>query len=171
MTRKIRDGWVFQFLATTKVNGKTQIRSSLQISGYTTDDTEDEQAVCSLENNVITISNTKRMENIQLSVNSIRAFGDNQPGVYVKNIYYDKNRIGYISSVELVAAPAADAGFYKIKQVSSGSDSGNYQNELKTGKMINVPNKGSIYQIDPSNGLTLPSGTYKLKISFIDTAI
>ena len=73
MTRKILNGWTFQFLATTKVNGKTQIRSSLEISGYTTDATEDEQAVCSLENNVITISNTKRMENIQLSVNSIRA--------------------------------------------------------------------------------------------------
>ena len=88
----------------------------------------------------------------------------------MRNKYYDKNLIGYISSVELVAAPPADAGFYKIKQALSGSDR-NYQNELKTGKMINVPNKGSIYQIDPSNGLTLPSGTYKLKISFIDTAI
>ena len=72
MTRKIRDGWVFQFLATTKVNGKTQIRSSLQISGYTTDDTEDEQAVCSLENNIITISNKKRMDYITLSVNTPR---------------------------------------------------------------------------------------------------
>ena len=63
------DGWVFQFLATTKVNGKTQIRSSLEIGGYTTDSSEDEQAVCSLENNVITISNKKRMDYIELSVN------------------------------------------------------------------------------------------------------
>ena len=89
----------------------------------------------------------------------------------MRNIYYDKNLIGHISSVELVAAPAADAGFYKIQQISSGSTSGNYQNELKTGKMINVPNRGSIYEIGPSNGATLPSGTYKFKISFIDTAI
>ena len=88
----------------------------------------------------------------------------------MRNKYYDKNLIGYISSVELVAAPPADAGFYKIKQALSGSDR-NYQNELKTGKMINVPNSGSIYKIEPSNGATLPSGTYKFKISFIDTAI
>lgn len=89
----------------------------------------------------------------------------------MRNIYYDKNLIGHISSVELVAAPFADDGFYKIQQVSSGSTYGNYQNELKTGKMINVPNRGSIYKIEPSNGATLPSGTYKFKISFIDTAI
>lgn len=72
MTRKILDGWVFQFLATTKVNGKTQIRSSLQISSNTADLTEDEQAVCSLENNIITISNKKRMEYIELSINTPR---------------------------------------------------------------------------------------------------
>ena len=88
----------------------------------------------------------------------------------MRNKYYDKNLIGHISSVELVVAPPADAGFYKIQQVSSGS-ARNYQNELKTGKMINVPNNGSIYKIEPSNGATLPSGTYKFKISFIDTAI
>ena len=167
------NGWTFQFLATTKVNGKTQIRSSLEISGYTNDATEDEQAVCSLENNVITISNTKRMSNIELSVNIQTVHGDHNNGLFVRNKYYDKNLIGHISSVELVAAPAADAGFYKIHQALSGSDSkyGNYQNELKTGKMINVPNRGSIYKIEPSNGATLPSGTYKFKISFIDTAI
>ena len=68
------NGWVFQFLASTKVNGKTQIRSSLEIGGYTTDASEDEQAVCSLENNVITISNKKRMNNIELSVNTPTVF-------------------------------------------------------------------------------------------------
>ena len=61
-------GWVFNFLASTKVNGKTQIRSSLEIEGHCAG--EDRNAVCSLENNVITISNKKRMDYITLKVNT-----------------------------------------------------------------------------------------------------
>ena len=61
-------GWVFNFLASTKVNGKTQIRSSLEIEGHCAG--EDRDAVCSLENNVITISNKKRMDYITLRVNT-----------------------------------------------------------------------------------------------------
>lgn len=48
--------------------------------------------------------------------------------------------------------------------------SGTHQIELKTGKMVNVPNIGSAYRIEPGSGTTLPSGVYKFKISFIDTA-
>ena len=162
-------GWAFDFLAYAEVNGENQVRSSLQMDAYA--EYSDGDTTCSLKNDVITISNGNQYINyIELRVNTplVRMGNSN----FQPNKFYNMSKMGYISSVELVASPAS----LIIKPVEMDNsailtDSNTHAIGLIAGGLVNVTNMGSVYTITNASGGWLPRGEYKLKISFIDTAI
>ena len=168
------DGWIYDFLATTVVDGKTYIISSLQMEGYS--ETVDGDTTCSVQDDVITISNeNKYIKYIELRVNTPRVTTA-KPGYigHTNNIYYNKTRLGNISSIEILNTPDEYEKF-KITTVEPNTEfygSDKHEIELKTGEMVNTPNAGSVYRIIAGRfgDANFPTGIYKFKISCIDTA-
>ena len=163
-------GWVFDFLATTiKDNGQQKIHSSLQMDAYA--EYSDGTSSASVQDDIITITNGNSYVNyIELRVNTQKVRKSNT--TFGLNGYYSKSRPGYISSIELVSGPAALSIMPVMLNNSADLINEDCDKTIRIGNSVDVYNFGSVYKLTNSDNTSkIPAGTYKFKISFIDTTI
>ena len=163
-------GWVFDFLATTiKDNGQQKLHSSLQMDAYA--EYSDGTSSASVQDDIITITNGNRYVNyIELRVNTQKVRKSNT--TFGLNGYYSKSRPGYISSIELVSGPTELSIMPVMLNNSADLMNEDCDKTIRVGNSVDVYNFGSVYKLTNSDNTSkIPAGTYKFKISFIDTTI
>ena len=88
------------------------------------------------------------------------------------NGYYSKSRPGYISSIELISGPTELSIMPVMLNNSADLMNEDCDKTIRIGNSVDVYNFGSVYKLTNSDNTSkIPAGTYKFKISFIDTTI